>query len=42
MEENKENKYSRGKIYKLVPKVYEGEFKPYFGSTIEAYLSKRL
>ena len=37
-----ENKYSKSKIYKLVPKVYEGEFIPYYGSTIENYISKRL
>ena len=37
-----DNKYSRGKIYKLVPKVYEGEYIAYYGSTVETYLSKRL
>ena len=37
-----ENKYSRGKIYKLCPNVYEGEFIPYYGSTIEKLLSSRL
>lgn len=37
-----DNKYSRGKIYKLVPKVYEGEYIPYYGSTIEKHLSARL
>jgi len=42
MEDNNESKYSKSKIYKLVPKVYEGEYIPYYGSTIEQYLSKRL
>jgi len=37
-----ENKYSRGKIYKLVAKHYEGESLTYFGSTCEPYLSTRL
>ena len=37
-----ENKYLRGKIYKLVPKVWEGEFLTYYGSTCEYYLSNRL
>ena len=37
------NKYSRGKIYKLVPKFWEGdEFLTYYGSTCEIYLSRRL
>jgi hypothetical protein len=36
------NKYSRGKIYKLVPRTYEGEYIPYYGSTIDKYLSSRL
>jgi hypothetical protein len=42
MEETKENKYSRGKIYKLVPKTYEGVYITYYGSTCEKYLSSRL
>jgi len=38
-----ENKYSRGKIYKLVPKVWEGDdFLTYIGSSCEPYLSRRL
>ena len=36
------NKYSKGKIYKLVAKVYEGECIPYYGSTCQEYLSSRL
>jgi hypothetical protein len=31
-----------GKIYKLVPIIYEGEFIIYYGSTVEKFLSTRL
>jgi hypothetical protein len=37
-----ENKYNRGKIYKLVPRVYENDYIPYIGSTCEKLLSSRL
>ena len=44
MEEIKENKYSRGKIYKLVPKIINENEEQliYIGSTTEKYLSNRL
>jgi hypothetical protein len=40
----KENKYSRGKIYKLVPKIINENEEQliYIGSTTEKYLSNRL
>ena len=34
--------YQLGKIYKLCPKNYDGEYIPYYGSTCKEYLSQRL
>ena len=36
------SKYNNGKIYKLCPKVYDDDYIPYYGYTIEKHLCNRL